>query len=144
MHEAEEVSRGLFVARRDAAVVLDSVHETLDQVPFFVQVLVVVSRLLAVALGRNGRLCSVRFNGLDEGVAVIARVGQDGAQEGIPPKSNRKEPRDYDKNLYKERNLVERFMNRIKHYRRVATRYEKTARNFLGFVHVAAIMVLLQ
>ena len=62
----------------------------------------------------------------------------------IPPKSNRKEPRDYDKNLYKERNLVERFMNRIKHYRRVATRYEKTARNFLGFVHVAAIMVLLQ
>src|SRR5438874_3890775 len=78
MHEAEEVSRGLFVARRDAAVVLDSVHETLDQVPFFVQVLVVVSRLLAVALGRNDRLCSVRFNGLDEGVAVIALVGQDG------------------------------------------------------------------
>src|SRR5207244_11232221 len=65
MHEAEEVSRGLFVARRDAALVLDSVHETLDQVPFFVQVLVVVSRLLAVALGRNDRLCSVRFNGLD-------------------------------------------------------------------------------
>src|SRR5439155_13680803 len=78
MHEAEEVSRGLFVARRDAALVLDSVHETLDQVPFFVQVLVVVSRLLAVALGRNDRLCSVRFNGLDEGVAVIALVGQDG------------------------------------------------------------------
>jgi hypothetical protein len=36
-----------------------------------------------------------------------------------------------------------RFINRIKQYRRVATRYEKTARNFLGFVHVAAIMVLL-
>jgi hypothetical protein len=59
-------------------VVLDPVHETLDQVPFFVQVLVVVSRLLAVALGWNDRLRSVRFNGLDEGVAVIALVGQDG------------------------------------------------------------------
>ena len=76
--------------------------------------------------------------------ALVEAIEAKGAEVVIPPKSNRKEPRDYDKNLYKERNLVERFMNRIKHYRRVATRYEKTARNFLGFVHVAAIMVLLQ
>jgi len=46
--------------------------------------------------------------------------------------------------LYKERKLVERFINRIKQFRRVATRYEKTARNFLAFVQVAAITVLLQ
>ena len=45
--------------------------------------------------------------------------------------------------LYKERNKAERFINRIKRCRRVATRYEKTARNFLAFVHVASIMVLL-
>ena len=76
--------------------------------------------------------------------ALVEAIEAKGAEVVIPPKSNRKEPRDYDKNLYKERNLVERFMNRIKHYRRVATRYEKTARNFLGFVHVATIMVLLQ
>jgi transposase len=76
--------------------------------------------------------------------ALVEAIEANGAQAVIPPKSNRKKPRGYDKNLYKERNLVERFMNRIKHYRRVATRYEKTARNFLGFVHVAAIMVLLQ
>src|SRR5438067_2039390 len=144
MHEAEEVSRGLFVARRDAAVVLDSVHETLDQVPFFVQVLVVVSRLLAVALGRNALLCSVLADTGYDSDALVEAIEANGAQAAIPPKRNRQEPRDYDKNLYKERNLVERFMNRIKHYRRVATRYEKTARNFLGFVHVAAIMVLLQ
>ncbi len=75
--------------------------------------------------------------------ALVKRIEAKGAQAVIPPKSNRKEPRDYDKDLYKERNLVERFMNRIKHYRRIATRYEKTARNFLGFVHVASIMVLL-
>src|SRR6266851_9624335 len=48
------------------------------QQQFFVQVLVVVSRLLAVALGRNDRLRADSFNGLDEGVAVIALVGQDG------------------------------------------------------------------
>ena len=62
----------------------------------------------------------------------------------IPPKKDRIFKREYDKYLYKERNLAERFINRIKQYRRVATRYEKTARNFLGFVHVAAIMVLLR
>ena len=86
--------------------------------------------------------------------AVIADKGYDGddfveaieaggAVAVIPPKKNRVFKREYDKNLYKERNLAERFINRIKHYRRVATRYEKTARNFLGFVHLAAIMVLL-
>ena len=66
------------------------------------------------------------------------------AEAVIPPKRNRKQPRDFDRYLYKVRNLVERFINRIKQYRRVATRYEKTARNFLAFTHVASIMVLLQ
>ncbi len=56
---------------------------------------------------------------------------------------NLKDQREFDHHLYKERNLVERFINRIKQYRRVATRYEKTARNFLAFVQVAAITVLL-
>ena len=67
-----------------------------------------------------------------------------GAEAVIPPRSNAKEPREIDLHLYKERNLVERFISRIKQYRRVATRYEKTARNFLAFVQVASIMVLLQ
>ena len=42
------------------------------------------------------------------------------------------------------RNLVERFWHKLKQYRRVATRYEKTAQNFLAFVHVASIMILLR
>lgn len=67
-----------------------------------------------------------------------------GAQAVIPPRSNLKEQRAYDRHLYKARNLVERFINRIKQYRRVATRYEKTGRNFLAFVQLAAITVLLQ
>ena len=62
----------------------------------------------------------------------------------IPPKKNRVVQREYDRHLYKERNHVERFLNRIKQYRRVATRYDKTARNFLSFAYVASIMILLK
>lgn len=62
------------------------------------------------------------------------------AEAVIPPNRSRIDPPEYDEHLYKERNLVERFFNRIKHYRRVATRYEKTARNFLAFVQFAAII----
>lgn len=75
--------------------------------------------------------------------ALIETIAATGAEAVIPPRQNRNEFRAYDRHLYKERNLVERFINRIKQCRRVATRYEKTARNFLAFVQVAAIMVLL-
>jgi transposase len=74
---------------------------------------------------------------------LVAYIESRGAEAVIPPRSNLKDQREFDRHLYKERNLVERFINRIKQYRRVATRYEKTARNFLAFVQVAAIMVLL-
>jgi putative transposase len=76
--------------------------------------------------------------------AVVAAAQRQGAEAVIPPKKNRKVRREYDRHLYKERKKVEWFINLIKQYRRVATRYEKTARNFLGFVHVASIMVLLR
>lgn len=66
-----------------------------------------------------------------------------GAKAVIPPRSNRNEPRDEDKHLYKERNLVERFLNKVKNCRRVATRSEKTARNYIAFWQLASIMVLL-
>ena len=61
----------------------------------------------------------------------------------IPPRSNRKEPRSYDRHLYKERHLVENFFARLKQYRAVATRYDKTARNFLGAIYLAAAVVWL-
>ncbi len=76
--------------------------------------------------------------------AVVRAAERQGAEAVIPPKKNRKVPRDYDKHLYQERKKVEWFINLLKQYRRVATRYEKTSRNFLGFVHVASIMVLLR
>jgi transposase len=76
--------------------------------------------------------------------AVVAAAKRQGAEAVIPSKKNRKLPREYDKHLYQERKKVEWFINLLKQYRRVATRYEKTARNFLGFVHVASIMILLR
>jgi transposase len=72
--------------------------------------------------------------------------GEEGktAQAVIPPRTNKKVQRDYDKHLYKARNLVERFIGYVKQYRRVATRYEKTARNYLAFWHFASIQILLR
>ena len=61
----------------------------------------------------------------------------------IPPKRNRKEQRDYDKELYKARHLIENFFCKLKQYRALATRYDKTARNFLAAVYLAASVVWL-
>jgi transposase len=76
--------------------------------------------------------------------AVVAAAKRHDAEAVIPSKKNRKVAREHDQHWYKERKKVEWFINLLKPYRRVATRYEKTARNFLGFIHVASIMVLLQ
>lgn len=62
----------------------------------------------------------------------------------IPPKENRKNKRACDFALYRERNLVERFFNIIKQFRAIATRYEKTARNFLAGVHLVCAMAWLK
>lgn len=75
---------------------------------------------------------------------LVAFIESCGGEAVIPSRKNSTQPRDYDRERYKDRNLVERFWNQVKHYRRVASRYEKTARNFLAFVHVASIMVLLR
>ena len=62
----------------------------------------------------------------------------------IPPKLNRKVKRACDFALYAERNLVERFFNAIKHYRGIATRYEKTARNFMAGLHLVCALTWLK
>jgi transposase len=72
-----------------------------------------------------------------------AAVRSQGAEPCIPPRKNRLVAIDYDRHLYKERNGVERYFARIKQYRRVATRFDKKAANFLGFVWVASIAILL-
>ena len=79
-----------------------------------------------------------------DGDEFVATIEARGAEAVIPPKKNRLQPRKYDRHTYKERNLVERFWSKAKQFRRVATRYEKKAANFLAFVQVAAIMVMLK
>ena len=58
----------------------------------------------------------------------------------VPPKSNRKAPWDYDKQLYKQRNQVERLFRRLKRFRRIFTRYDKLDVVFLAFVYFALIV----
>lgn len=62
----------------------------------------------------------------------------------IPPKANRRVSRPCDFALYAERNLVERFFNALKQFRAIATRYEKTARNFLAGIHLACALAWLK
>src|SRR5665213_350516 len=61
-----------------------------------------------------------------------------GIEPVIPPRSNRKTLIEYDRDAYKRRNLIERCVNRLKQFRRIATRYEKTARAFLSMLCIAA------
>ncbi len=72
------------------------------------------------------------------------KIAESGSEIVIPPKRNRKIQRPYDTDLYKERNLVERFFNKLKQFRRVATRYDKLLTNFMGFVKLAAIAIWLR
>jgi transposase len=76
--------------------------------------------------------------------AVIEAVQGMGAEAVISTLSTRKERREIDKTLDKERNLAERLWREVKDFRRVATRDEKTDASHLAFVHVASLMALLR
>ncbi|NEG90659.1 IS5 family transposase [Bifidobacterium aerophilum] len=79
-----------------------------------------------------------------EGDATRQAAGALGLEPVVPPKRNRTDPWEYDRDAYKERNIVERLFNRIKHYRRVATRYEKLRETYLSDVHLALIAIHLK
>jgi transposase len=95
------------------------------------------------------------LKGLEQKAVVIADKGYDtnrvrahirsqGAIPNIPNRSNRKKKFRWKKALYRERNLVERFFNKIKRFRRIATRYEKLGANFLAFIKLAAMRIWLR
>jgi transposase len=71
------------------------------------------------------------------------KLREEGIEPVIPPRSNRKEPYAYDKSVYKLRNKVERLINRLKQFRRIATRYEKLACTFLGLIQLVAAYVVI-
>lgn len=74
---------------------------------------------------------------------VLRPLQDAGKRYVIPPRANRTVQRPYDKDLYKVRHLMENFFARLKQYRAIATRYDKTARNFLAAIHLAAAVVWL-
>ena len=75
--------------------------------------------------------------------ALIATITQAGAKAVIPPMAHRTVQRDFDRHQYKHRNLIERFFCRIKHFRRIATRYDKLASRFSSFIAVVASFIWL-
>jgi transposase len=103
----------------------------------------------------HNRLCSVLISALLPQTMLLADRGYDanwirelarqqGAWANIPPKRNRKDPICFSPYLYRARNLIERFFNKIKQCRRVATRYDRLAANYLAFIKLASIRIWLR
>lgn len=76
--------------------------------------------------------------------AVLDLIARHGGRGHIPTQRDRKVQRSIRPELYRQRNLVERYFNKLKHFRKVATRYEKTARNFLAAVLLASTRLWLR
>jgi len=70
--------------------------------------------------------------------ALLARIKDIGARAVIPPKSNRLHQRRYSNKPYRRRNRIERWFCRLKHFRRIATRYDKLAERFVSFICLTA------
>jgi transposase len=81
--------------------------------------------------------------GYDADARVIEPLQAQGKTAVIPPRRNRKHPREYDLELYKARHLIENFFAKLKQYRAIATRYDKRAKNFLGAMYLAASVIWL-
>lgn len=74
---------------------------------------------------------------------VLVPLAAAGKTAVIPSKANRRLPRDFDRDLYKARHLIENFFAKLKQFRAIATRYDKTARNFLAAIHLTAGLIWL-
>ena len=77
----------------------------------------------------------------DADARILNPLAAAGKTAVIPPKANRRLPRSSDKHAYKARHLIEDFFAKIKQFRAIATRYEKTARNFLAAVHLVSAVI---
>ena len=72
---------------------------------------------------------------------ILAFIRSGGAQAVIPPKANRKEPWEYDRELYRQRNLIERAFNKLKHWRRIATRYDRRSIYYLSALYLVSSVI---
>ena len=105
---------------------------------------------LTTGQAHDGQIADTLLNQLGPHAIVLADKAYDadrirqliqdhGATPNIPPKSNRRWKPCFSRRLYRERNLIERFFSKLKHFRRVATRYDKLAANFLAMVQLASM-----
>lgn len=99
---------------------------------------ITVAHALIDAGGRFETLLADRGYDADH---LRKRLAEQGAKVVIPARSRRKAPSSHDPVAYRQRNLVERLWARLKDYRRVATRYDKLAANFLSGVLIAALVI---
>ena len=88
--------------------------------------------------GPNDPAIMLADKGYDS-AAICADLDARGTAAMIPSRSNRKKPRPLAKRVYAMRNRIERFFNKLKNSRRVASRYDKLAESFMGFVQLAAL-----
>jgi transposase len=79
----------------------------------------------------------------DADLRVLQPLAAAGKAAVIPPRPNRVAPREFDRELYKARHLIENFFCKLKQFQAIATRYDKPARNFLGAIHLAAATIWL-
>jgi transposase len=79
-----------------------------------------------------------------DSAAFLQFILERGAVPVIPPRSNLKTPRDYDQYLYRERHLVECFINKVKHYRHIFSRFDKLASRYLGFLSFVGALIWLR
>lgn len=100
-------------------------------------------------VGADALLPDMRANMLladkafDADERVIKPLTAAGKTAVIPSKANRKQPRAFDRDMYAARHLIENFFAKLKQFRAIATRYDKTARNFLAAVHWVASVIWL-
>ncbi len=78
------------------------------------------------------------------GQAFVDLVLERGAEPVIPPHPRAKQPREYDRWWYRERHLVECCINKLKHFRRVFSRFDKLARRYLGFIQFTSVLIWLR
>ena len=97
-------------------------------------------RKLLSTLGNTSRNVYLLMDRAYEGDATRKLAVQMGYIPVVPPKDNRREPWEYDKILYKQRNQIERLFRRIKRFRRIFTRYDKLDIMFLSFIFLAFIV----
>ena len=107
----------------------------------------------ALGRSRGGYTCKIHVlvDGLGNPLRVRLTAGQrhDSTQAirlkvVIPPHQRAKTEREYDKWVYRERHLVECFINKIKHFRRIFSRFDKLDRSYLGFLHFVCSMIWLR